>query len=500
MGSRSVFKGALGWDDWIWWSAIGGVVLLLLLLALCCCVCVKRAKRKGRQEALAAMQARERERQQQEAAELRYAQMQQARFPARETNNNANNGASYKYSKPEPPHNNGQSYHAYRDYVQQNQGPPPPPPQQQRPMAPPPPPHQPVYMNTSPYTTPQEPRRPIVPQQPQGAFYAPKERVVAPQYTSAPPPPPPPPPQQQQQIQERSPATGHAYRRPSHPPGAMNASPLLNYRKNSAPPVVPAPPRGRADSATDTFDHDDGHPMAVSTETPFVPIASPRRTPSFFNGAGPMPTTAPPMAPANYQVPVHRDSYSRDSASPEPRLSNATSSSSTRAGATLRDRIEALREGNVQDQHTRISVESAAAAAYQVAPPSDASFTIDVNRPSTMVIAPERHPNMLTTSILSNSSGGSSSPHLNRDANLAAFDEEVYDTARSDLTVEIRNESLDRRGSDNSLSSGQFEDADSGDESSTRAQPPTRRGKPDSTILLSNAARSSTDSQSSVEF
>lgn len=52
----STFKGALGWDDWIWYSAFGGVALLIFLLLLGCCVCVQRAKRKGRQEALATLQ------------------------------------------------------------------------------------------------------------------------------------------------------------------------------------------------------------------------------------------------------------------------------------------------------------------------------------------------------------------------------------------------------------------------------------------------------------
>uniref|UniRef100_K3WD39 Uncharacterized protein n=1 Tax=Globisporangium ultimum (strain ATCC 200006 / CBS 805.95 / DAOM BR144) TaxID=431595 RepID=K3WD39_GLOUD len=82
MSGQDVFKGALGWDDWVWWSIIGGVGLFILLTLLCCCVCVQRAKRKGKAEALASVQARQREEQQREEAQVRYAQAQQARYGA----------------------------------------------------------------------------------------------------------------------------------------------------------------------------------------------------------------------------------------------------------------------------------------------------------------------------------------------------------------------------------------------------------------------------------
>ncbi|KAE9333099.1 hypothetical protein PR003_g14196 [Phytophthora rubi] len=74
---QSVFKGALGWDDWIWWVAIGCVALLILLLLVCCCVCMQRAKRKGHEEALAAVQARQRLTQERERAEQQQQQQQQ---------------------------------------------------------------------------------------------------------------------------------------------------------------------------------------------------------------------------------------------------------------------------------------------------------------------------------------------------------------------------------------------------------------------------------------
>ncbi|DBA05345.1 TPA: hypothetical protein N0F65_007507 [Lagenidium giganteum] len=94
MGNQSVFHGALGWDDWIWWAGIGGIGLFVLMMLLCCCVCVQRAKRKGREEALAAVQARQREQQQQQQAQLRYAQAQQARYPSQDT---------FKFSKSNSP-------------------------------------------------------------------------------------------------------------------------------------------------------------------------------------------------------------------------------------------------------------------------------------------------------------------------------------------------------------------------------------------------------------
>ncbi|GMF53427.1 unnamed protein product [Phytophthora fragariaefolia] len=90
---QSVFKGALGWDDWIWWVAIGCVALLILLLLVCCCVCMQRAKRKGHEEALAAVRDRQRLTQERELAEQ---QQQQQRLQ------HARDGyqpAGYAYSK-----------------------------------------------------------------------------------------------------------------------------------------------------------------------------------------------------------------------------------------------------------------------------------------------------------------------------------------------------------------------------------------------------------------
>jgi hypothetical protein len=77
MAKDSIFKGALGWDDWIWWCAIGGAGLLFLLLILCAVVCSQRAKRKGRQEAVEEMQRRQREQMRQDEANRRFVEQQQ---------------------------------------------------------------------------------------------------------------------------------------------------------------------------------------------------------------------------------------------------------------------------------------------------------------------------------------------------------------------------------------------------------------------------------------
>ncbi|RLN47811.1 hypothetical protein BBJ29_007615 [Phytophthora kernoviae] len=98
---QSVFKGALGWDDWIWWVVIGAIALIILLLLVCCCVCMQRAKRKGHEEALAAVQARQRLTQEREHAEQQQQRYQQANF-ANNPNPNPNGyqPPGYAYSKP----------------------------------------------------------------------------------------------------------------------------------------------------------------------------------------------------------------------------------------------------------------------------------------------------------------------------------------------------------------------------------------------------------------
>ncbi|KAL7691802.1 hypothetical protein Plhal304r1_c008g0032221 [Plasmopara halstedii] len=81
MNGQSMFKGAFGWDDWLWWIVLGSVALLVLLLLVCCCVCMQRAKRKGREEALASVQNHQRRTQARELAEhQRYQPSQQTSY------------------------------------------------------------------------------------------------------------------------------------------------------------------------------------------------------------------------------------------------------------------------------------------------------------------------------------------------------------------------------------------------------------------------------------
>ncbi|KAJ0398487.1 hypothetical protein P43SY_006645 [Pythium insidiosum] len=336
MSSQNVFKGTLGWDDWVWWSVLGGAALFLLMVLLCCVVCVQRAKRKGREEAMAAVQARERERHQAEQAQLRYAQAQQARYPSREP--------SFRYSKPEPPvmRSTAPQYGQppQNDYYRQQQQQ-----QQQAPLQ-------------------QAAGRP-------GAAYG---ATPWQQYD---------PDQRQHQAQQfggggathaavggaqaQAPrgAPGHHYQRPVnvHP----EQPPLLQYRKTTSAE------RSRSDSMTDTFEYDNGQPGVA-----FVAMPSPRRV------EPDVPVGIPLDATLGRNVTITELRQQQDwerkptpaLAQPERRFSGSSmKTSSSRGGNTLRDRIEALREGTTLDNHTRISGCSASFPAWDRhgQPPADTS-------------------------------------------------------------------------------------------------------------------------------
>ncbi|GLD92246.1 hypothetical protein PINS_up000779 [Pythium insidiosum] len=336
MSSQQVFKGALGWDDWVWWAVLGGVALFLLMVLLCCVVCVQRAKRKGREEAMAAVQARERERIQAEQAQLRYAQAQQARYPPREP--------SFRYSKPEPPvmrstapqyGQAAQNEFYQSQYQQQHQ-------QQQVPQQ-------------------QAAGRP-------GAFYAAPRPTYDPDQHQ--------PPQQFAAVTHaaaggvteqppRGVPTGHHYQRPTnvHP----EQPPLLQYRKTAS-----------SHSMTDTFDYDNGQPGGA-----FVAMPSPRRPVENDVAVG-IPVDATlgrdvtmtelrQHQQHQQQLQLQQQQQQQDwdlkpmAAQPQPdrRLSGSSmKTTSSRGGNTLRDRIEALREGTTLDNHTRISGCSASYAAW----------------------------------------------------------------------------------------------------------------------------------------
>lgn len=202
MAGQDVFKGALGLDDWVWWSIIGGVALLVLLLLVCCCVCVQRAKRKGHEEALATVQRRQREAEQRRAQQQQFAQLQQQAQASAVAPTDAYGGGN-NYAKPvnavplAPPPNrkNMGPQVAANGYLQ--------PQQQQQPYATPPyqqrgqqPPYQQQYVQPqAPYA--QHPYGYYPPPAPQQQYAAPAAAAAAAAAVYRAPPP------QQQQHQEQ---------------------------------------------------------------------------------------------------------------------------------------------------------------------------------------------------------------------------------------------------------------------------------------------------------
>ncbi|TYZ62675.1 hypothetical protein PybrP1_011299, partial [[Pythium] brassicae (nom. inval.)] len=392
-GDKSVFKGALGWDDWIWWTAIGGVALFLFLLLLCCCVCMQRAKRKGRQEALAAVQARQREQAQREEAQMRYAQAQQARYPAPTPVQEQN----YKYSQQQggspaggapaqlvpaggPKKNYGPQVRANAGYAA-----PPHAPHQQQPQYG----HQPSpYNQPQPYGQPPPPQHyGQNPQQQYSAMPAQTQQQQQPSnyyaqqaqrhsYTQEPPVPVPAPVPNQNQNYERK-----AYNKP---------------KPWHAAPTADAPYRAADASFASTYSEEANRSLHEG-EAPFVAVTSPAGRESGL--------------------------------------------AASKLGTTLRDRIDALREGSVHDNHTRISV-----GAENLEPPP---------------IGAGRRSLVLVGTVLSEKSEGGSSPsshssHSSHSSGRSREPPTVFKTARS---------TADRSDFSHALSSqayttGQFDDAE----------------------------------------
>lgn len=314
---EDTFNGALGWADWIWWSIIGGVALLLILLLLCCCVCVKRAKRKGRQEAMAAVQARERELQERQQAQMRYAQAQQARFPAQNQNQQQ---TTFNYSKENKP------------YV-------PPPPKVQGPQ-----------VSANGYALPQQ----YAPQHQQQQQYAqPSQQYAKPhpqqqqqQYGQQPQQyaQPPPPPQQNAPVVNYSQAIPSRYKQTAPPPQQQQQ--YVQQQQPMPPAPVPVQPQ----------------PQPPRNQEPASGLMHPKR---WYDKAPVNPTTTAAAAGINYDDDdsLHHDAPFMPVTSPKKK---AQASGALPVTTTLRDRIDALREGSVQENHTRISV--ATDASYQPTP------------------------------------------------------------------------------------------------------------------------------------
>jgi hypothetical protein len=433
MAGQEVFKGALGWDDWIWWSGIGGLGLLLLMLVLCCIVCVQRAKRKGRDEALAAVQARERERQTQEQAQLRYAQAQQARYPAARE-------ASYKFSKPEPPQATYNPY-GHEDHGMRRNS----------------------YLNNAPAPKPKSRRgsqQPMQQQQDQGVqqYHAmpsreeqqrrqqqqPYQQYQQPQQPEQKRPPPP------QQYGYESPATRPAARDPDELAAAYygrkpepsqvetpqrNAGPVRSHQYQRQQQVNPNQPliaqyrKFSSRSPNGSFTLDSAH-----NETPFVQVVSPR------GSAASTASTAP-----SHVLPPPQGFNDRGS------MTSSSSSSMMRTGGTLRDRIDALRDGTAPappaaDNHTRISVGSSVSLSNsQVSFHPDSSNHVPDTDRAPVLPAPRRL-DVISGTVLSDASSieNEFADNGRRHDDRQAFeDEAAFATARGDQVRDLRHADSD---------------------------------------------------------
>lgn len=366
---EDTFNGALGWADWIWWSIIGGVGLLLILLLLCCCVCVKRAKRKGRQEAMAAVQARERELQERQQAQMRYAQAQQARFPAQ---NQGQQQTTFNYSKENKP------------YV-------PPPPKVQGPQ---------VAANG--YALPPQQYAPQHQQQQQYAQPPPQQYVQQPQKYTQPPPPQqyaqqpqqyaqPPPPQQQ-----NAPVVNYAQAIPSRYKQTTPQQQQQYVQQQQPMPPAPVP----------------AQPLPPRNQEPTAGLMHPKR---WYDKAPVNPSTTAAAAGINYDDDgsLHHDAPFMSVTSPKKKTQ---ASSTLPVTTTLRDRIDALREGSVQENHTRISV--ATDASYQSTP----TITRDEGANNTLLGG--RRSMVMAGSVLSPS-------------HSLTNGDEGFDSARSDDTFSV---------------------------------------------------------------
>lgn len=424
MSGQDVFKGALGWDDWIWWTGIGAVGLFFFLTLLCCCVCMQRAKRKGRQEALAAVQVRQREEAQREEAQVRYAQAQQARYPAGPTQEQ-----QYKFSQQQggspagapaqfvpaggpkknygpqvmangyamPPPQQQQYGQQQQQYGQQQQqyGHPA---QQQYGQ------HQQQYgQHQQQYGQPQQQQQygaqgkqpqygaPPQQQQPPHGYYQPQQQqnVPPPQYAA-------PPPAPQQKVAEAPPQEYQTYAKP-----AASDYQRKTYQK-------PKPWHSKAATAA---------PYPSSDAVSFSSTHSDEANRSFHNNDVPFVAVTSPSG--------------RD-----PELN------ASKIGMTLRDRIDALREGSVHENHTRISVD-----------PQDLELPpIGAGRRSLVLagtVLSEQSPSSSSSSRSSNKAG----PLVNK-KNAKPSDDQ-FKTARDMDDYSSSN------ASSKPFSTGQFDDAES---------------------------------------
>ncbi|KAG7386804.1 hypothetical protein PHYPSEUDO_015201 [Phytophthora pseudosyringae] len=426
---QSVFKGAFGWDDWIWWVAIGCVALLILLLLVCCCVCMQRAKRKGHEEALASVQARQRLTQERERAE----QQQQQRYQQAQQAVNLNNGSANGYQPPA---------YGYSKQVTAV------------PLAPPP-----NRKNLGPQVAANGYREnPSQLHNEQFAKPYPPQRQQAPQYQAA----------GQAPDQERYQAPAKWFNR-----GAHSSSPLSHGYEANAPRLSSSSfgyePHSSA-TYPDSMRYDDPYPTGGGPDgVPFVSVTSPSASRSTkANRKNGVRLQTAPNGEQQIPAPVVVPRYTRAPPSPSEARASAGSGGS---GGTLQSRIDALRTADSNDMvHSRISVgptdlpdssarTGGALSTIQMprALTAQESYASGSARRSGLVVGSVLSP---TSLAVSSSPFSSPSDSLESGRSYETFDPEAFESAKStELGATLTHGSSRSIGSD--YSHGQFEDAES---------------------------------------
>lgn len=454
-GGQSVFKGALGWDDWIWWVAIGAVALIILLLLVCCCVCMQRAKRKGHEEAIAAVQARQRLAQEREQAEqLQQQQLyQQAQYASNANPNGGYQPPSYGYSKPVAV-----------------------------PLAPPP------------------NRKNLGPQVAANGYASsegsdPNSQRHREQFAKPYPPLP---------AERQAAAPQRAYQAPSkwHTPGPQLRSPLSHGYEANAPRLSDHNASFGYEPSSqypDSVRYEDPYPAGGGPDgVPFMSVTSPSASKSLKqNRKNGVKLQNQPMNSVQEQIPapVVVPTYTRAPVSPSEAHASAGSGSG-HSGGTLQARIEALRSADTNDMvHSRISVNPNDLESGRSGAMSTVQMPRALTQQESYASGSARRSGLMAGSVLSPKSSALSSAMSSPSGDLESarsyetFDPEDFDSPKSSkLSPGLAHDSSRSIGSD--YSHGQFEDA----ESFTRHNAKTTPGKP------SREDNISFNSRDSVEF
>ncbi|KAG2984851.1 hypothetical protein PC118_g8655 [Phytophthora cactorum] len=408
---QSVFKGALGWDDWIWWVAIGCVALLILLLLVCCCVCMQRAKRKGHEEALAAVQAHQRLTQERERAEQeqqqRYQQAQQA------------NGSANSYQPPA---------YGYSKQVTAV------------PLAPPP------------------NRKNLGPQVAANGYRKNPSQLHNQQFAK------PYPPLPAQQEAGQTPDQGRQYQAPPkwYNAGHTQSRSPLSHGYEANAPRLSSSSFGYESNYPDSMRYDDPYPTGRGADgVPFMSVTSPSASKSLkANRKNGVRLGAPNSEQEQIPAPVVVPRYTRAPPSPSEARASAGSGAS---GETLQARIDALRSADSNDMvHSRISVLESDRADG----PLSNQRPRTLNAQESYASGSARRGLMMGSVLSPNSSAMPASPFSSPSDSLASarsyetFDPEAFESAKStELGAVLTHGSSRSIGSD--FSHGQFEDAES---------------------------------------